>query len=307
MSSPASWDDSLISRDVLSSPTTMLSPVHTTYEADSCSMNGDAQSNSSCTSDDDLASLAELGDTVGKQRRRGSKQSPTTGGTASDADNNNLNKDEGETPKKRRYSKSRSRAKSPALVLKLKKTRRTKANDRERNRMHSLNGALDTLREVLPTSNDDAKLTKIETLRFANNYIWALSETLKMLDMQEQMMKQQNNGRPLTAEQSAQMTSMANTLAQFSSNNGPINNTRENMMFGGNDLLSTLQNTTGMSYQPCSPVPMASSLQTSYSDQWASPSAYPMSGVQQADSPTGYSDNSDVFDTYVRGIQSLMS
>ncbi|OPJ84744.1 neurogenin-3-like [Patagioenas fasciata monilis] len=51
-----------------------------------------------------------------------------------------------------------------------------KANDRERNRMHHLNSALDALRSVLPTFPDDAKLTKIETLRFAHNYIWALTQ-----------------------------------------------------------------------------------------------------------------------------------
>ncbi len=62
-----------------------------------------------------------------------------------------------------------------------------KANDRERNRMHSLNEALDVLRSVLPCPNDEAKLTKIETLRFANNYIFALSETLRMFEMQEKM------------------------------------------------------------------------------------------------------------------------
>ncbi|XP_016298387.1 neurogenin-2-like [Sinocyclocheilus anshuiensis] len=60
--------------------------------------------------------------------------------------------------------------------------RRVKANDRERHRMHNLNSALDTLRSVLPTFPDDAKLTKIETLRFAHNYIWALSETLRIAD-----------------------------------------------------------------------------------------------------------------------------
>jgi hypothetical protein len=84
--------------------------------------------------------------------------------------------------KKRRGGKTRTRTRSPTVVLQIKKTRRRKANDRERNRMHSLNGALDTLREVLPTFPDDAKLTKIETLRFAHNYIWALAETLKQLD-----------------------------------------------------------------------------------------------------------------------------
>ncbi|UYV84327.1 K02A2.6-like [Cordylochernes scorpioides] len=63
-----------------------------------------------------------------------------------------------------------------------KRNRRMKANDRERNRMHNLNHALDKLRCVLPALPDDARLTKIETLRLAHNYIWALSETLKILD-----------------------------------------------------------------------------------------------------------------------------
>lgn len=48
--------------------------------------------------------------------------------------------------------------------------------------MHTLNSALDALRSVLPTSPEDAKLTKIETLRFAHNYIWALTETLRIED-----------------------------------------------------------------------------------------------------------------------------
>lgn len=85
--------------------------------------------------------------------------------------------------KARRYSKSRTRCRSPALVMRLKRNRRLKANDRERNRMHNLNSALDTLRQVLPSFPDDSKMTKIETLRLANNYIWALTETIKYLDV----------------------------------------------------------------------------------------------------------------------------
>ncbi|XP_034537893.1 neurogenin-3 [Notolabrus celidotus] len=60
--------------------------------------------------------------------------------------------------------------------------RRAKANDRERHRMHNLNSALDVLRSILPAMPEDAKLTKIETLRFAHNYIWALSAILRMTD-----------------------------------------------------------------------------------------------------------------------------
>lgn len=64
--------------------------------------------------------------------------------------------------------------------------RRMKANDRERHRMHNLNSALDALRGILPVLPEDTKLTKIETLRFAHNYIWALTETLRLADQQEQ-------------------------------------------------------------------------------------------------------------------------
>ncbi len=64
----------------------------------------------------------------------------------------------------------------------MKKVRRAKANDRERVRMQTLNQALEKLRTVLPAFPDETKLTKIETLRFANNYIWALKETVRCTD-----------------------------------------------------------------------------------------------------------------------------
>ncbi|XP_043925831.1 neurogenin-1 [Protopterus annectens] len=90
-------------------------------------------------------------------------------------------KSEDDKEKKRR--RSRCKVKNEALMHSIKRTRRVKANDRERNRMHNLNSALDELRSILPTFPDDTKLTKIETLRFAYNYIWALSETLRLADL----------------------------------------------------------------------------------------------------------------------------
>lgn len=86
------------------------------------------------------------------------------------------------TKKRQRNGKPRARPKSPSLIGKIKRNRRLKANDRERNRMHMLNKALEKLRGVLPPVSETGKMTKIETLRFAHNYIWALSETLKTLD-----------------------------------------------------------------------------------------------------------------------------
>ena len=52
-----------------------------------------------------------------------------------------------ETPvKKKRYSKSRKKQRSVQEIYTIKRNRRVKANDRERNRMHGLNEALDSLR-----------------------------------------------------------------------------------------------------------------------------------------------------------------
>lgn len=118
------------------------------------------------------------------------------------------------TPKKKRYTKSRVRNRSPALVQKLKKTRRSKANDRERARMHNLNDALDCLRKILPNHGEENKLTKIETLRFAYNYIFALKQTLNMLDRGERV---DIEDTLYTAQMSAamKMPSASQTLAQL--------------------------------------------------------------------------------------------
>ncbi|KAM3666829.1 neurogenin-3 [Ammospiza maritima maritima] len=84
--------------------------------------------------------------------------------------------------RKGKARRGRGKARSEGSLSKQKRSRRMKANDRERNRMHHLNSALDALRSVLPTFPDDAKLTKIETLRFAHNYIWALTQSLRLAE-----------------------------------------------------------------------------------------------------------------------------
>ena len=77
-------------------------------------------------------------------------------------------------PKKRGPKKKQM---TPARVAKFK-LRRIKANARERSRMHGLNEALEILREKIPNFNMVQKLSKIETLRLAYNYIGALSDLL---------------------------------------------------------------------------------------------------------------------------------
>ncbi|KAJ8395950.1 hypothetical protein AAFF_G00026580 [Aldrovandia affinis] len=82
--------------------------------------------------------------------------------------------DENGLPKR----KGARKKKVPKARLERVKVRRQEANARERSRMHGLNDALESLRKVVPCYSKTQKLSKIETLRLAKNYIWALSETL---------------------------------------------------------------------------------------------------------------------------------
>ncbi|XP_028660298.1 neurogenic differentiation factor 6-A [Erpetoichthys calabaricus] len=84
-----------------------------------------------------------------------------------DGDENGLPRRRG--PRKKKMTKAR---------IERVKMRRQEANARERSRMHGLNNALDSLRKVVPCYSKTQKLSKIETLRLAKNYIWALSEIL---------------------------------------------------------------------------------------------------------------------------------
>ncbi|NXN05872.1 NDF2 factor, partial [Sylvia borin] len=52
-------------------------------------------------------------------------------------------------------------------------------DEEEEEGMRDLTAALDTLRKVVPCYSKTQKLSKIETLRLAKNYIWALSEILR--------------------------------------------------------------------------------------------------------------------------------
>ncbi|XP_003374743.1 protein lin-32 [Trichinella spiralis] len=56
--------------------------------------------------------------------------------------------------------------------------RRLAANERERRRMNSLNGAFDNLRNVLPSIESGKNLSKIETLLMAQEYIRVLQELI---------------------------------------------------------------------------------------------------------------------------------
>ena len=62
----------------------------------------------------------------------------------------------------------------PTKKLKL----RTAANQRERKRMRTINDAFDGLRCRIPDARDDKKMSKVDTLRMAIQYIHRLSDML---------------------------------------------------------------------------------------------------------------------------------
>lgn len=71
-------------------------------------------------------------------------------------------------------------------MLPLKRLRRQRANDRERRRMQSLNGALNNLKSCIPLPKTKRRVTKLEILRIACNYIQSLWDTLNNGDNEVQ-------------------------------------------------------------------------------------------------------------------------
>lgn len=59
-----------------------------------------------------------------------------------------------------------------------RESRRLESNERERQRMHKLNNAFQALREVIPHVRAENKLSKIETLTLAKNYIKSLTSAI---------------------------------------------------------------------------------------------------------------------------------
>ncbi|XP_020288554.1 neurogenic differentiation factor 1-like [Pseudomyrmex gracilis] len=93
-----------------------------------------------------------------------------------------------------KQAKRRNRGSAPPTTRKRKSgisarernLRRLESNERERMRMHSLNDAFEQLREVIPHVKMERKLSKIETLTLAKNYIMALTNVICEMRGEEQ-------------------------------------------------------------------------------------------------------------------------
>uniref|UniRef100_A0A915I227 BHLH domain-containing protein n=1 Tax=Romanomermis culicivorax TaxID=13658 RepID=A0A915I227_ROMCU len=79
---------------------------------------------------------------------------------------------------------------------------RMKINSRERKRMHDLNSALESLRQVMPYNGGPSsrKLSKISTLLFARNYILNLTRSLDEMKTMMSTTGSENYNRELRSE-----------------------------------------------------------------------------------------------------------
>lgn len=121
------------------------------------------------------------------------KNGATAGHTDGDQDSQSVNGESESTPsdsssicdelsshsqsskRQRNGGSQASRRRKSALNARERNIRRLESNERERMRMHSLNDAFQGLREVIPHVRLERKLSKIETLTLAKNYIMALT------------------------------------------------------------------------------------------------------------------------------------
>ncbi|XP_064478729.1 protein dimmed-like isoform X2 [Ornithodoros turicata] len=92
--------------------------------------------------------------------------------TTSTTNNNNVKQP------RRTGTPSSGRRRRTTLSARERNLRRLESNERERMRMHSLNDAFQALREVIPHVAMERKLSKIETLTLAKNYIMALTNVI---------------------------------------------------------------------------------------------------------------------------------
>lgn len=108
--------------------------------------------------------------------KRGQRSRPDEPPSPSDSGGGLSNSEDFSERKMKSPKKSTKRRKG--VSARERNMRRIESNERERQRMHSLNDAFEGLRNVIPHITMDRKLSKIETLTLAKNYIKALTNVI---------------------------------------------------------------------------------------------------------------------------------
>lgn len=132
-----------------------ISHIHNHHQADDNSHGSDNNSNSD--SSDSSMNNHHPKSNPRNQQKKSSSSSSVTSSSSSGGSN---------------------RRKRNTLSARERNLRRLESNERERMRMHSLNDAFQALREVIPHVTMERKLSKIETLTLAKNYIMALTNVI---------------------------------------------------------------------------------------------------------------------------------
>ena len=102
----------------------------------------------------------------------------SSNGDTEDINNNNVTGKKHTQTKTDTQPKKQTRKKRKGHSARERNLRRLESNERERLRMHNLNAAFGDLRTVIPHVVAEQKLSKIETLNLAKNYIMALTNTI---------------------------------------------------------------------------------------------------------------------------------
>uniref|UniRef100_A0A182UM88 BHLH domain-containing protein n=2 Tax=Anopheles merus TaxID=30066 RepID=A0A182UM88_ANOME len=116
-------------------------------------------------------------------------------------------------------SSSAARRRKGAMNAKERNLRRLESNERERMRMHSLNDAFQSLREVIPHVKKERRLSKIETLTLAKNYITALTDVIIVMRGEGEAAAAANAGLPLAGSSSSSTLPLADAGALALQNN----------------------------------------------------------------------------------------
>ncbi|XP_032834083.2 class A basic helix-loop-helix protein 15 [Petromyzon marinus] len=105
--------------------------------------------------------------------------------------------------------------------------RRLESNERERQRMHGLNDAFQGLREAIPHVRRGRKLSKLETLTLAKNYIEALTGVIgRLADGErrlEQLVEQQQQQQDQQEEQEEQRGAEGDPVTSVPVRGVPVN------------------------------------------------------------------------------------
>ncbi|KAH8356800.1 hypothetical protein KR200_004954 [Drosophila serrata] len=119
---------------------------------------------------------------------RGRSQQAGSGGCGSNLTPNSANSSSSNA------NANANRRRKGALNAKERNLRRLESNERERMRMHSLNDAFQSLREVIPHVEMERRLSKIETLTLAKNYIINLTHIILSKRNEEAAAMELNSG-----------------------------------------------------------------------------------------------------------------